>query len=216
MAGAVSRSEDHLGPGSVTGWAATTERPRPARTPREKRHIRGWMLLFLVTPASLGLVVALVLTVGGPPPAGPPVGPVSVAAGYRAVRNPFFGYAVPVSYRENSAWTDSDGDYFYGDPLRGWVAETLLVADRSPTEGTKPPTTFRFFAEARSTPYTLSGAHRVHVAGASAAWELDVHSRAGWHAVALDAWSRGSSTELWMLVRAPSAVTRTILSSVRG
>jgi len=90
------------------------------------------------------------------------------------------------------------------------------VARRPPTAITKPPATFRFFAEYRSTPYTLEAGHPVHVAGASSAWELDFHSRAGWHAVALDTWSRQSSTEMWMLVRAPAPVTQAVLASVRG
>ncbi len=214
---AMSRDEHERVPGRFGGLAAPVERPRPARTRRERRGIRGWMLLMLLTPASLGVVIAFALGAAGPPPPpGPSVRPLSVPAGYRAVANPYFGFAVPASYRPNAAWTDSNGDFFYGDPLHGWVAETLLVARRSPTAATRPPVTFRFFAEGRSTPYTLSGGHPVHVAGASFAWELDVHSRAGWRAVALDTWSRRSSTEMWMLVRAPGPVTRAVLASVRG
>ena len=105
------------------------------------------MLLFLLTPASLGVVIAFALGAAGPPPpAGPSARPVSVPSGYAAVSNPYFGYAVPASYHANANWTDANGDYFYGNPPHGWVAETLLVARRSPTASTEPPATFRFFA----------------------------------------------------------------------
>jgi len=215
--GTISPSEDGRAAKPFGGLAAPVERPRPARTRGERRRIRGWMLLFLLAPASLGVVVAFALGAAGPPPPpGPAVRPVSVPSGFKAVANPFFGYAVPASYHRNAAWTDSNGDYFYGNPLHGWVAETLLVARRPPTASTKPPATFKFFAEYHSTPYTLEAGHPVRVAGTSSAWEFDVNSQAGWRAIALDTWSRQSSTEMWMLVKAPVPVTQAVLASVRG
>ncbi len=172
------------------------------------------MVLFLLTPVCLAVPITLAYEVGTPRE--PVVRPVSVGPGYRAITGAYFGYAVPTSYHQDREWTDLDGNYFYGSPAHGWVAEAILARRRPPGPRTAPPTVFRFDAETRSTPYTLGRGHRIRVPGTSFAWEVGVTRPDGWHAVAVDTWLRGASTQMWLLVKAPPTVTAEVISSLRG
>lgn len=215
MPAAVSRDDDGRASGVLRrsgGLLVPSDGPPPTRA--EVRRTRLWLLLFLLTPVCLAVVVAFAFGIAGPPE--PVVHPVSVPSGYRAISDAYYGYAVPTSYRQNPAWTDANGDYFYGTPAHGWVAETLLVRHHPPTARTAPPTTFRFDGEVRSTPFRLSGGHPIRVARTSFAWAVEVTRPGGWHALAVDTWLQDSSTQMWLLVKAPPAVTRAVVASLRG
>jgi len=195
------------------GGALETPRPRPP-APGQVRRTRSWMLLFLLTPVCLAVVVWISVGSGGP--VEPVVHPVTTPPGYRAITDAYYGYAVPRGYRPNGTWTDANGDFLYGTPAHGWVAETMLITKRRPAATTAPPASFEAFGERKPTPFRVSGGHPVRVADTTFAYEVDITRPGGWHAVAVDTWLRDSSTQMWLLVHAPPAVTRTVVASLRG
>jgi hypothetical protein len=172
------------------------------------------MLLFLLTPLCFAVVWWVSLGTHGPRE--PVVHPVATPPGYRQVADVYYGYAVPRSYRLDGAYSDANGDFFYGSPRHGWVAETMLITKHSPSPATPPPPTFRGFGLSRLRPFSVSDGHRVTVPDTTFAYEVNVSRPGGWHAVALDTWLRDSSTQMWLLVKAPPAVTRTVIASLRG
>jgi hypothetical protein len=194
--------------------------PLPARTgdlppPRSQvRRNRTWMTLLLLTPVILaGLAVLAFATDGG---GGPSVKPRSVPAGYDAITDSYFGYVVPKSYQQNTTWTDQNADFFYGE-APAFVAETLLITKMSPTPSSHPPASFGSFGQLKSpVPYTVSDGHAVRIPGTAFAYEESITRPGGYHALALDAWERDSSTQVWLLIRAPARVTSTVVASLQG
>lgn len=176
------------------------------------RRTRLWMLLLLLTPVCLAVISLLTYAASNPEPV---VHPTSTPQGWQAITDAYFGYAVPASYSQNAGWTDTDADYFYGNPA-AFVAETLVVAKTSPTAATRPPASFKDFAEQSPVPYSLSGGHPLSVPGTNFGWEATVTRPGGFRATAVDAWESGTQTEIWLLIRAPAAVTRQVVASLQG
>jgi hypothetical protein len=200
-----------LTPRSAGAVEVATARPR---TRVEVKRTRRWMLLMLLTPVVIIVVVWLdfdssVFRL-------PVVPPVATPKGYTAITDAYYGYSVPATYEQNPSWTDADGDFFYGTTAGGWVAETMLVTKHSPTAATKPPSSFALFGEPTPTPYRVSGGHRVRVDDTTFAYEETITRPDGWRAVAVDTWLGDSSTQMWLLVKAPPGVTRTVIASLRG
>jgi hypothetical protein len=187
-------------------------RARP--TPQQVHGTRRWLLLFLFSPFVLVLIVVLLATTSVFRE--PAVPPMSVPPGYRAISDAYYGYSVPSSYRENPSWSDANGDFFYGTPRTGWVAETLLVADHAPGPAAAPPTVFTFYGELHRTSFRAGPAHPVRVPDTTVAYEETITRPGGWRAVAVDTWLADSHTQMWLLVKASPAVTHTVIASLRG
>ncbi len=195
----------------VPGRRGPAAGPPPSR--QRVRRTRTWMLLLLLTPVVLAGISLLTFTTGGP--SEPTVQPVVVPAGYSAITDADFGYSVPKTYTQNLAWTDQNGDFFYGEP-HAFVAETLLVSKVPPGPRTRPPASFESFGQPDPVPYSVGDGRTVRVPGTAYGYEEYVTRPGGYRALALEAWERSSSTELWLLVRAPATVTRTVIASLRG
>ena len=174
------------------------------------------MATLLLAPLCLAAVSLLALRSGGP--SEPVVEPTVRPAGYLAVTDATYGYAVPSSYAQNPAWTDQNGDFFYGT-ARAFAAETLVSTQRPPGPRAAPPAAFDSFGASGPVVSDLGPARRIAVSGTEGAWERTVTRPGGWHGVAVDAWEPSSTHELieiWLLVKAPAEVTRTVLSSLQG
>lgn len=201
--------------------AALSRRPsgaleRGGRPPQRvvARRNRRWLLLFLMTPICLGIAVAFAFGVAGQPE--PQIPPRSVPPGYRAISDAYYGYAVPASYRLNPNWTDANGSWFYGSS-RSFVAETMLVTSHSPGPSTPLPPALAADGETRSpVRWRVVDRRRTTVPHATFAYEVELTRPGGRRAVAIDTWLRDSSTQMWLLVQAPPAVTRTVVGSLRG
>jgi hypothetical protein len=177
------------------------------------RKTRRWMLLLLLTPLCLFGISVLAFGTSGPPE--PVVHPRSTPRGYEAVTDSYFGYAVPASYTQNTTWTDQNGDFLYGTQ-RTFVAETEAILTRSPTAGAQAPPAFKSFGERTLVPYRTGPAHRVTVPGTRIAFEEQITRPGGWRATAVDAWEQDTTTQVWLLIRAPASVTRQVLASFQG
>jgi hypothetical protein len=170
------------------------------------------MAVFMLTPVVMAILVVLAITTSGPPE---PSVSTKVPAGYRAVADAYYAYAVPADWKENDAYTDSNGDFFY-QGKGGWAAETLLIRKSPPLPGDKPPASFEAFGEIRATSYQQSPASAVKVPGTDAAWEYVITRQNGFRAEAIDAWEKNTRTELWLLVRSTASTSETIFDSLRG
>jgi hypothetical protein len=183
--------------------------PRPQRA----RRNRVWMVLLMLTPVCLAVVSLLTFATGGPNE--PAVTPRVTPPGYYGITDAYFGYAIPKAYRQNTTWTDQHADFFYGR-APAFVAETLLETKKAPTATSRPPLSFQSFGEQSLMAYSLSGTHPVRVPGTTEAFEGTITRPGGYHAVAVDAWEQSTSTQIWLLVRAPAAVTAAVVDSLRG
>jgi hypothetical protein len=177
------------------------------------RRTRRWMLLLLLTPLCLFGISILAFGTSGPPE--PVVHPRSMPPGYQAVTDSYFGYAVPNSYTQNTTWTDQNGDFLYGRQ-NAFVAETEAILTHTPTAASPPPSSFKSFGERTLVPYRVGPAHRVTVPGTHIAFEEQITRPGGWVATAIDAWQQGTTTQVWLLIRAPGSVTHQVVASFQG
>ncbi len=171
------------------------------------------MALLLLTPVCLAGISLLAFNTTGPPE--PVVHPRSTPTGYRAITDAYFGYVVPSGFKQNTTWTDQNGDFFYGTPS-AYVAETLLSPKHGPTAGSAPPPPFQAFGVPKPTPFSARGVHGVTVPGTHGAWQEQISRPGGFVATAVDAWEPATSSQIWLLVHAPPAVVRTVLASLKG
>lgn len=185
----------------------------PAQARRQVRRTRSWLLLLLLSPVCFLVVLYVSFGTSGPPQ--PVVHPALLPAGYTAVTDSDFGYAVPAGYRQNPTWTDANGDFFYGTPA-AFVAEAMLLPRKPPGPRTAAPAALEAFGRDRPARLTLAAPRRVRVPGTAAAWRYSVTGPGGFTAVALDTWEPATSTQMWLLVHAPAAVTAEVLSSLQG
>jgi hypothetical protein len=196
-----------------TGSLSAYEAPALPPTPAARRRVRQWMVLLLLTPVCLGIITLLVFETNGPPE--PVVAARTVPAGYRAVTDAYFGYAVPTRWTENVTWTDQNADWFYGT-ARGFVAETMLVPKHAPTTAAAPPLSFATFGLPDPAPYHLSGGHTVAVPGTAFTWVETLTRADGWTGTAIDTWEPSTTTEVWLLVHARQTTVRAVLASLQG
>jgi hypothetical protein len=182
-------------------------------TRQRVRRTRRWMLLLLLTPLCLFGISVLAFGTSGPPE--PVVHPRSTPPGYQAVTDSYFGYAVPKGYTQSTTWTDQNGDFLYGGP-RAFVAETEIILNHSPSAASPPPPAFRSFGEPTLVSYQSGPAHRITVPGTRVAFEEQITRPGGWVATAIDAWERDTTTQVWLLIRAPAAVSRLVIASFQG
>jgi hypothetical protein len=188
------------------------ERPNPDDRRQARRNHR-WMLLMAMTPVVFGILYALgVFTHGDPEPV---VDPVRVPAGYTAVTDAYFGFSLPTAWKQNSAFSDSDGDFYYNGP-GGWAGENESIAKVSPTPSTPVPESLKSFDTAVPTGFTLVGGHRITVPGTTFAWAVTLTRPGGFRAEAVDVWEAHSQTELWLMVNSSPATDATVVSSLNG
>jgi hypothetical protein len=178
-----------------------------------RRRNRRWMGLVLFPSLIIGAVALITVLVAGS--GGSPIHPAQVPAGYQAVSDHYFAYAVPSTWSQSSAYTDDVGD-LDTQGQTGWVAEHLGARATPPTPGESPPLTFATFGESRNVPYRISPAVATTVRGASVAYRYTLTRSGGFQATAVDAWQSGTGAEIWMLVHADPAITSTVLASLNG
>ncbi len=184
-------------------------------TPAEvasRRRNRRWLGLVLgpsIVIGGVALVAAFVASSGGPS-----VHPLSVPAGYQAVSDGYFAYAVPSSWSQSAAYTDDVGD-LDTQGQSGWAAEHVGARATPPVPGETPPTSFGTFGESRLVPYRIGPATPTRVTDATVAYRYTL-TRPGFQATAIDAWQANSGAEIWLLVDADASTTAAILASLRG
>lgn len=144
-----------------------------------------------------------------------PSGPsITAPAGYSAARDGYFSYVVPATWKIDQSQTDATGDV-YRAGSSGFAAESIRYQAKPPVLGEKPPPPLEAFAVPRPQPYQLIDGHPASVPGASTAFAY-VLTRPGFTATVVDAWDPRSGVEIWLEVGAPSAVTSTVIASLRG
>lgn len=180
----------------------------------QARRNRGWMLLMAMTPVVFAILYALGAFAGGTEPE-PVVHPLHTPAGYQAVTDAYFGFAMPKKWSENSAMTDSNGDFYYNGP-GGWVGESERIQKTSPAPSTPVPEALWAYGVTTPTKFRVLGGHRIDVPGTSFAWALTLSRPGGSRAQAVDVWEAHSQTEAWLVVHSSPAVERTVLASLQG
>lgn len=199
------------------GWPVDRHRARGLDlTPEElvARRSNRRLMLGIVVPSVIILVLALVATASfwNNEPKGPTI---TAPAGYHAVTDGYFGYAVPASWSTNPAYTDSAGDIDTSGP-NGWAGEHRAYRLSPPVLGEAPPSSLQAFGMPRATPFQLVGGHAVHVQGAAAAFAYTATRPGGFRATVVDAWNSRTAVEVWLMVQAPPGVTATVLSTLRS
>jgi hypothetical protein len=204
------------GSGSGPAGGALERRHGSELTPAEKkvrRRNRQWFMIIAIPAAVLG-VAALVASVIADQST-PSVKPVSVPAGYKAVSDGVFAYAVPAAWATNDLYTDDVGD-LYTSGRTGWVAEHVDARPGPPVVGETPPDAFRAFGVNTPSAYQISAGDPTRVPGAAVAFRYQVTRPGGFEATAIDAWQSSSGAEIWLLVDAAPATTTEIIGTFRA
>jgi hypothetical protein len=214
--GSGSGRESGSGGGSESGAGALERRRGAELTPAERkvrRRNRQWFLVIAIPAAVLG-VAALAASIIADQST-PSVKPVSVPAGYKAVSDGVFAYAVPAVWTTNDLYTDDAGDLDTSGQT-GWVAEHVDARPGPPVAGETPPEAFRAFGVNAPSPYQISGGQPTQVPGAAVAFRYQVSRPGGFQATAIDAWQSSSGAEIWLLVNAPPATTAEIVGTFKA
>jgi hypothetical protein len=178
---------------------------------RQRAQARRRLGLVAVLGVGLGVATLIAAIVAGRSTSSPR--PTAVPAGYQAVDDGVFAYAVPRAWTTNQAATDNSGDRMTGGP-DGWVAEHVETRVTRPGADEAPPTPFKSFGESRPTPFSIGPAAPTRVTGTTSAFRYAVTRPGGFRATAIEAWSSPARVELWMFVHASPATTATILSTL--
>jgi hypothetical protein len=168
----------------------------------------------IAVPAVIIGIVALVLTLNLSS-SGPSVHPAFVPAGYKAVNDGYFAYAVPTGWSENPFYSDDVGDLDTSGSS-GWVAEHVDARAVPPTAGEAPPAVLATFGEARSTPYRIGPATAVTVPGAGQSYRYLVTRPGGFTATAIDSWIAQSGAEVWLLIHADPSTSSAVIATLKA
>ncbi|HET6965052.1 MAG TPA: hypothetical protein VFH58_09805 [Acidimicrobiales bacterium] len=203
-----------LRPGGV---AVDRHRERGLQLTPEERVARGRnrrLLLLVAVPSILILALALIATAfyWGNEPSGPKI---AAPAGYKAVSDGYFAYAVPDSWSTNPAFTDDAGDLDTSGPS-GWAGEHRAYRATPLTLGGTPPSSLQAFGLRRPQPFQLTEGRAVPVNGAAAAFRYTATRPGGFQAAVIDAFDARTGVEIWLMVQAPPDVTERVLSSLRA
>jgi hypothetical protein len=185
-------------------------------TPAEKkvrRRNRQWFMVIAIPAAVLG-VAALVASIVADQST-PSVKPVTVPAGYKAVSDGVFAYAVPAAWSTNDLFTDDVGDLETSGST-GWVAEHVSERRNPPLSGETPPGAFQALGVNTPTPFEIGRGEPVRVPGAETAFRYQISRPGGFRAIAVDAWQAGSGGEIWLEVDASPQTTAEILSTFQA
>jgi len=140
--------------------------------------------------------------------------PLQVPAGYKAINDGYFAYAVPSGWSTSSAYTDDVGD-LDTQGATGWAAEHVDARPNPSVPGETPPTAFRAFGEPQPAPFQTGPPTPIQVPGATVAYRYTI-TRPRFQATAVDLWQTNSGAEVWLLVDANPSITQTILGSLKG
>lgn len=193
--------------------------PAPRRSAPEaiplalRRRNQRWLFLLLLTPVVMTVLAVLAVTTKGPPE--PSVPPRSTPVGYRAISDAYFGYAVPAGWGLNAAYSDGNGDFFYGG-AGGWVGETIRIRPSAPIPGVDIPAQLSAFGQAHPSAVKLGAARPIDVPGVAVAYQYEVTRADGLRATAVEVWQRSSQTQAWLLVAADQPTSEAIVASFRG
>lgn len=179
----------------------------PAERALRRRNRR--LLLLVSVPAVIVGAAALIAAVVASS-SSPSVKPSGVPAGYKAVTDGYFGYAVPSGWSTNDLFTDAVGD-LETSGSGGWVAEHIGVRSTPPAPGETPPSSLRTLGIVH-----LESGQPITVPGAQAAYRYSFAATGGPAGVAVNAWQASTGAELWVVVDAPPGVTSQILASLKA
>ncbi len=185
-------------------------------TPAERkirRRNRQWFMVIAIPAALLG-VAALVASIVADQST-PSVKPLSVPAGYKAVSDGVFAYAVPAAWATNDLFTDDVGDLETSGPT-GWVAEHVDGRSSPPAAGETPPPAFQALGVSTPAPFRIGAALPTRVPGAATAFRYQITRPGGFRATAVDAWQASSGAEIWLEVNASPGITAEILSTFQA
>ena len=211
-----SAPPDAEGPNAHSGGGGLERRRGAELTPAERatrRRNRQWLSIIAVPGAIIGGVTLLITL--DMSRSGPSVRPVSVPAGYKAVNDGYFAYAVPTSWSQNIAYSDDVGDLDTSGQS-GWVAEHVDARPGPPTPGETPPAVFATFGEPRPVPYRIGSATPVRVPDATQAYRYRITRPGGFTATAIDAWIAQSGAEVWLMIYADPATTATVAATLKA
>jgi len=185
-------------------------------TPEElvARRRNRRLLLGVVLPSIVILALALVATTifWGNEPSGPSI---SAPAGYKAVSDGYFAYAVPKAWATNPSFTDDAGDIDTSGSS-GWAGEHRAYRFTAPVLGETAPAALQAFGMSRAAAFDLAGGHPVNVPGAAVSFGYTATRPGGFRATVIDSWNSRTGVELWLMVAAPGPVTEQIVSSLRS
>ncbi len=214
--GRPERATGESGSSGESGGGALERRRGAELTPAEKkvrRRNRQWFMIIAIPAVVLGVAALAASIIAGQ--STPSVKPVSVPAGYKAVSDGVFAYAVPAAWATNDLYTDNAGDLDTSGRT-GWVAEHVNDRPSPPVAGETPPQAFRAFGVNAPSSYQISSGQPTQVPGAAVAFRYQVSRPGGFQATAIDAWQSSSEAEIWLLVDASPAMTAQILGTFKA
>lgn len=203
-------------PSQPTPGGAVERRRGADLTPAERaqrRHNRRLLLTIAIPAVILGiaaLIASVLADAGTPKPH-----PLFVPAGYHAVGDGVFSYAVPNNWSKNDAYSDDAGD-LETSGTTGWVGDHLTARPTAPAPGEAPPQVFESFGQDRPTPFEVGTAVQIQVPRTTVAYRYDITRPGGFSATAVDAWESSSGAELWLIVQADPQTTARVISTLNG
>lgn len=211
--GQLQRPEPHRpDPAGTLVERRTQAELTPAQRAQLKRNRR--LLLSIAIPAvflGIGALVAAILADSGTPRPHP----LFVPAGYHAVGDGVFSYAVPNSWSKNDAYSDDAGDLETSGQT-GFVGDHLTARATAPLPGEAAPQVFQSFGQGQPTAFAVSAPTETRVAGATTAYRYTISRPGGFSATAIDAWESSNGAELWLLVDASPQVTDQLVATLKG
>ena len=203
-------------PEPIESGALPARRRRYELTPAERalrRKNRRWLLVIGVPAIVLGgaALIAAVLADSSTSS----VHPLSVPAGYKAVSDGIFAYAVPASWSTSTLYSDNVGDLDTAG-ASGWAAEHVDTRATAPSLGEPPPNVFQAFGQDKPSAFQVTAGEPAEVSGADTAFRYVITRPGGFEAAALDVWQSSSNAEIWLLVDAPPTTTAQILATLRA
>jgi len=197
--------------------AAAIERRRGVElTPAERaqrKHNRRLLLTIAIPAVVLGvaaLIASIVADASTPSPHA-----LLVPAGYHAVGDGVFSYAVPDGWSKNDAYSDDAGD-LETSGATGWVGDHLTARPTPPAPGEAAPQVFESFGQDRPTPFAIGNPVKIQVPRTTIAYRYDITRPGGFTATAVDAWEPSSGAELWLIVQADPQTTDRVISTLNG
>lgn len=212
--GGIPTNGQHSGrprPGSAIERRRRTELTQAEQA--QRKHNRRLLLTIAIPAFILGiaaLIASILADAGAPSPH-----PLFVPAGYHAVGDGVFSYAVPNNWTKNDAFSDDAGD-LETSGTTGWVGDHLTARATAPAPGEAPPQVFESFGQGQPTAFEIGNPVRIQIPRTSVAYRYDITRPGGFTATAVDAWESSSGAELWLIVHAPPQATAELISTLNG